>query len=124
MARCRSRVEPPCLTDAEWLAPDAFETPGLLRLVHNLDRPLWAQMHEGLATPVDAVHILSRYFDAQPATLTRISKDVRPKKIVLWTQNAITTMTPAWFDHPAMIDHIASVHDCTVLDNHSCTTPR
>lgn len=76
-----------------------------------------AQIHEGLPAPVDAVHILSRYFDAEPSTLTRISKDVKPKKIVLWTQNEITTMTPAWFGHPTMVDRIASVRDCAVLDD-------
>ncbi len=104
------------LHDAQWLAPESVEPPGPLRLVHNLDRPLWAQIHERLATPVDTVHILSRYFDAEPSTLTRIIEDVKPKKIVLWTENGLTTMTRAWFRHPAMIDRIASVRDCTVLD--------
>jgi hypothetical protein len=105
------------LQGAEWLAPDAAEAPGSLRLIHNLDRPLWTQMHEGLPTPVDAVHILSRYFDAAPSALTRLSKEVKPKEIVLWTQNGLTTMTPAWFRHPAMVNRCAFVRHCAVLDD-------
>jgi hypothetical protein len=105
------------LHDAEWIAPDAAGAPGPLRFVHNLDRPLWTQIHEGLPTPVDAVHILSRYFDTEPSALTRLIKDVKPKKIVLWTQNGLTTMTRAWFRHPAVVNHLASIRHCMVLDD-------
>jgi hypothetical protein len=105
------------LHDAEWLAPDPGEPSSPLRLIHNLDRPLWEQIYEGLPTPIDAVHVLSRYFDAEPSALTRIREDVKPRKLVLWTENGITTMTPAWFGHPAVREKIVSIRDLTVLDD-------
>jgi PLD-like domain len=91
------------LHDAEWLAPVSGETSSPLRLIHNLDRPLWEQICEGLRTPVDEVHVLSRYFDAERSILTLIIEGVKTKRVVLWTENGITTMTAAWFDHPAVL---------------------
>src|SRR5262245_6094180 len=103
--------------DAEWLTPDSGETSNTLRLSHNLDRPLWEQIYEGERTPLSAVHVLSRYYDAEPSVLTQICADVDPKKIVLWTENGITTMTPVWFEHPAVKKGIVSIRNVTVHDD-------
>jgi hypothetical protein len=75
--------------DADWLLPETPEAACRLRLVHNLDRPLWHQIIEGLIPPLDALHVLSRYFDGDPDLLTRVRDETNPKHIVLWTQNSL-----------------------------------
>ena len=91
------------LRDAAWLAPDATETSGPLRLVHNLEQPLWAQIHEGLATPIDAVHILSRYFDTQPAPYTHQRRCQAEADCPVDTE-CHHHDDPGWFDHPAIVE--------------------
>lgn len=104
------------LDDAEWLAEEAEIAPDSLRLLHNLERPLWPQIRDASAVPLDAVHVLSRYFDATPAALGRVRNDCKPKQMVLWTQNERTTMTPDWFRHPEIVAGTALVRHCEVTD--------
>jgi hypothetical protein len=98
-----------------WLAMNNEEV-GSVRLVHNLYRPLWDQVADGLGT-IDEVHVLSRYFDVQPSLLTHLLDSVRPKKVVLWTENGTTTMTPSWFDHPGVRNRQVSIRTLRVLDD-------
>lgn len=103
------------VAESAWLRDGGDEGPG--RLLHSLDGPLWPQICHGITAPVDAVHILSRYFDAEPALLDRVAATLRPRSIVLWTQNGITTMTTAWLRHPLVVKGLASVRLCTYEDD-------
>jgi hypothetical protein len=104
------------LAEAQWLSPDGDEPPCTLHLVHNLDQPLWPQISEGIVRPVETIHFVSRYFDPAPVALTQVHDDLDPKRIVLWTQNGITTMTPAWFKHSTARKGITHIYDVSVLD--------
>jgi hypothetical protein len=86
-------------------------------LIHNLVKPIWDQVVEGLQTPVDRLDVLSRYFDATPKLLDRIRNIVRKGAINLWTQNEVTTMTPAWLQHPTVREDRGKVLLCTYEDD-------
>ncbi|XXX77700.1 hypothetical protein WMF30_02840 [Sorangium sp. So ce134] len=101
--------------DADWLGDGSEPGPG--RLIHSLDGPLWPTICEGITAPVDAVHILSRYFDAEPALLDSVAATLRPRTIGLWTQNGITTMTSAWLRHPLVTKGTASIRLCSYNDD-------
>ena len=88
------------LRGAPWLAAaEGREAVGDFMLLHNLDASLWEQIRVGVAPPVDAVHVVSRYFDRHPSILDRVIEDLRPRKIRIYTQNGVTNMTPAWLEH-------------------------
>jgi len=48
------------------------------RLFDNLDNALWDQLWAEVETPVDSVHVISRYFDDNPQILDRVLNDLRP----------------------------------------------
>ncbi|MFO0762558.1 MAG: phospholipase D-like domain-containing protein [Byssovorax sp.] len=100
--------------DATWLRDE--EEPAGGRLIHSLEEPLWARLSGGLARPVDALHVLSRYYDRDPHLIDKVADDLAPKKIVFWTENGITTMTPDWIRHPLVRSGVASVRLCTYAD--------
>lgn len=88
------------LRGAPWLAAaEGHEESGDFALLHNLAVPLWDQIRAGVAPPVDAVHVVSRYFDRRPSILDQVIEDLRPRKIRIYTQNGVTNMTPAWLEH-------------------------
>jgi hypothetical protein len=43
--------------------------------------------------------MVSRYFDRHPSILDRAIKDLRPRKIRIYTLNGVTNTTPAWLEH-------------------------
>lgn len=103
--------------ETDWIAADPEDDGQGPRLVDSLDRSIWSQLIEGIPAGVDELHVLSRFFDTSPtSSLGKVEKDLAPKKTVLWTQNGITTMTPAWYEHAALAGGTASVKDCVVSD--------
>jgi len=105
------------LAGAAWLQPTADDPAPRLRFAHNLDEPLWPQLTSGLPPRVDELHVLSRYFDAGPHLLDRIAHTPAAGHTTVWTQNGITTMTPAWFHHPAIASGAVTVKDVAVADD-------
>jgi hypothetical protein len=87
------------LREAPWLATEGHEESADFALIHNLDVPLWDQIRSSITPPVDAVHVVSRYFDRCPSILDRVIEDLRPSKIRIYTQNGVTNMTLAWLEH-------------------------
>lgn len=88
------------LREAPWLATvDDGEAPSDFALLHNIDAPLWEQIRAEITPPVDALHVVSRYFDSRPDLLGRVIEELRPGRIRIYTQNGVTNMTPAWLEH-------------------------
>lgn len=105
------------LGEADWLSVEGGPSSGPLRLIHSLSRPIWDQLVEDLDGHVDSLHVLSRFFDATPSPLSRVCATVAPKRIVLWTQNGRTTMTPAWFEHELVRNGIATIRSVHISDD-------
>lgn len=88
------------LREAPWLAPqEGEEVVTNFSLLHNLTIPLWDQIRSVITPPVDAVYVISRYFDRHPKFLDRVLEDLQPRKIRIYTENGVTNMTPAWLEH-------------------------
>lgn len=104
------------LAKSPWLATDD-ETATSGKLIHNLERSMWSQISEGITAHVDAVHVLSRYFDETPHQIDNIIRTLAPRRVVFWTQNQITTMTPAWLSHPLINNRMASIRLCSYEDD-------
>lgn len=105
------------LREAQWLNPE--ESSPLLsnvKFMHNLETPLWEQISSGLEAPVDTIYILSRYFDASPSILDKLYEELHPKKVKLYTQNGITTMTEDWLDHPLVKGNNVEIYLCEYED--------
>lgn len=100
---------------APWLlATEEKNSPGI-HLLHNLRQPIWEQLTAGLDS-VKGMHVLSRYFDANPAILDRVRSTVDPKKLVIYTQNGITTMTIEWFEHQSVREGRTEIRLCRYWD--------
>jgi HKD family nuclease len=99
-----------------WLSNEKPAEDNRLRLLHNLDEPLWAQLREGFKIPVDRIRILSRYFDEEPSLLDKLQEDYEPKKILIYTQNGTTTLSRKWFGHKLVKSGKASIHFCDYQD--------
>jgi HKD family nuclease len=105
------------IAEAQWLVETEPQAQGDLPiLLHNLEAPLWDQLTSGIKRPVECVHVLSRYFDSSPALLDEVRTSLQPRKIKIYTQNAITTMTRAWFEHPLFRDGTVEVYACRYED--------
>lgn len=102
--------------DADWLKWDDAQKDGSPRLVHNIDEALWDSLSRDLPKSIREVHVLSRYFDGQPHILDRVFADVKLDQVVLWTENDVTTMTPAWFDLPKTYRKRVEVRTLSVAD--------
>lgn len=103
--------------EVSWIAADPLDSPGSPRLIDNLEEPIWSQLAAGISG-ADEVHVVSRFFDRSPgACLARVERDLSPKRAALWTQNGYTTMTSAWFAHPAIASSRISVMDCAISDD-------
>jgi hypothetical protein len=102
---------------AEWLVEDNFDDEDGAKLLHNLKEPLWSQIVDGVAPPVDTIFVLSRFFDKQPEFLDRIENDLAPKKILIYTQNGVTNLTPKWLEHPLVKNGKAEILLCRFTDN-------
>jgi hypothetical protein len=90
------------LREAPWIASEeSGEGSGDFALLNNLSEPLWDQIRAEVTSPVDAVHVVSRYFDRYPNILDRVLEDLRPQKIRIYTQNGVTNLTAGWLEHHA-----------------------
>jgi hypothetical protein len=103
--------------DASWLvAEEKTEINQEVGFFHNLEKPLWEQILSYIHPPVDTIHVLSRYFDANPNLLDRIVNDLSPRTIKIYTQNGITTLTNEWIQHSLFRDHTLEVYLCSYKD--------
>jgi HKD family nuclease len=87
-----------------------------LQFLHNLDRSLWSQLREIVPSRLDHVYVVSRFFDEQPLLLERLCHDWNPRKVSIYTQNGVTTMTPSWLKHPFVKSGRAEILFCTYED--------
>ena len=103
--------------DAPWLSHHA-DTGALtgIRFIHNLDTPIWDQLVSYTTAPVNAVFVLSRYFDSEPGLITQLDTELSPRRIVIFTQNGITTLSPAWLRHPLAREGTVRIMMCTYGD--------
>jgi len=103
--------------EASWLvSEDVIEQQHEISFLHNLEEPLWNQIISEVSAPVDAIYILSRFFDVNPNLLDRVVKDLKPKKIIIFTQNGITTLTNAWLSHPLFKERSLEIYCSTYKD--------
>lgn len=99
-----------------WLNDTSPAESNRLQLLHNLDRSLWLQLGEIVPRPLDHIHIVSRFFDERPDLLDRLVEDWNPRKISIYTQNGITTLTRAWLKHPLIKSGRVEILFCTYED--------
>ena len=99
-----------------WLNDASPAESNRLQLLHNLDRSLWSQLREIVPRPLDHVHVVSRFFDEQPELMVRLIEDWNPKKVSIYTQNGITTLTRSWLKHPLIKSGRVEIVFCTYED--------
>ncbi len=103
--------------DAAWLLSESSVAPNNeIVFLHNLDKSLWSQIISYTTPPVDTVYVLSRFFDQNPSLLDKIIKDLNPKKIKIFTQNGVTTLTTLWMQHPSYKTGDLQIYCCTYMD--------
>jgi hypothetical protein len=95
---------------------DALTSHLLPKLLHNEDRSLLEQLMEFAGGDVEELHVLSRYYDSKPSLVDVMLRDFRVRRISLHTQNAITTLTPAWLDHQSVKRGITTIQLCRHAD--------
>jgi hypothetical protein len=106
------------LAEVPWLskfAPESAKS-DLPVLLSNLERPLWEQLVERLPGPASHISVLSRFFDAQPSLVDYIRDSTKAKRLTLYTQNGITTLTKAWLGAPAFTDGEMEIRLCRYTD--------
>lgn len=106
------------VAEVPWLSKVASESAksDLPVLLSNLDRPLWEQLVERLPGPASHISVLSRFFDAQPSLVDFVRESTKAKRLTLYTQNAITTLTKAWLRVPAFTDGDMEIRLCRYAD--------
>ena len=106
------------LAEVPWLSKEAERTAqaSLPVLLSNLDAPLWDQLVSHLPGPATHVSILSRFFDAQPGLADIALATTKAKKLTLYTQNGITTLTKAWLGSPAFSKGHMAINLCRYAD--------
>lgn len=103
--------------DAAWLLDNnGAKDANNIYLLNNLDKSLWGQIASEVNKHIDCIYILSRYFDSSPFALDRIYKDLKPKKVKIFTQNGITTLTKDWLKHDLIKKGIADIFLCKYRD--------
>ena len=105
------------LRGTPWLGKEKPSLVPSVRLLHNLDESLWQQILQLVKGPVDHIHVVSRFFDESPALIDRTMLDFKPKKLFLYTQNGVTTMTPKWLKHPYVKSGHVEIFLCTYEDD-------
>jgi hypothetical protein len=106
------------VAEVPWLskvAPDSA-TNDMPVLLSNLETPLWDQLVARLPNPSSHISVLSRFFDAQPSLLNFIRDSAKARRLTLYTQNGITTLTKAWLDVPAFTDGDMDIRLCRYSD--------
>lgn len=106
------------LAEVPWLSKVAPESAKgeLPVLLSNLERPLWEQLVERLPGPASHISVLSRFFDAHPSLVDFIRDSAKAKRLTLYTQNGITTLTKAWLGVPAFTDGDMEIRLCRYTD--------
>ena len=99
-----------------WLTKASERAVHAPRLLHNLEKPLWGQIVSEVPRPIDRLSILSRFFDESPAILDQAIAEIAPKKVTIFTQNGLTTMTREWFNHPSVESGKTEVMSCFYED--------
>ena len=104
--------------EAPWLlAENPIGQDSEVKFIHNLETSLWDQVKSNFTPPVDTIYVLSRFFDANTNLLDTVNNSLKPKKIVIFTQNGITTLTNAWLSHPLFKDKSLEIYCCTFKDD-------
>ena len=106
------------VAEVPWLskvAPDAAAS-DLPVLLSNLEKPLWDQMVAQLPCPASHISVLSRFYDAQPALVDHVRDSSKAKRLTLYTQNGITTLTKAWLGVPAFANGDLDIRLCRYTD--------
>lgn len=85
-----------------WLPQNDDGSPTRPRILHSLDAPLWRQIRGPLAGPVERCAVLSPYFDATPAILDTIARDVAGGQVSIFTQAGPAGMSSQWLAHPSI----------------------
>src|ERR1041384_66314 len=102
--------------DVPWLTSEVEPNNEYPTFLHNLVEPLWDQILRELKPPVDALYILSRYFDSNPRILDTIEQTLSPHRIKIFTQNGITSLTPEWLKHRLVKKKRAEIFLCRFFD--------
>ena len=99
--------------DTPWLTePNESPTsPALPVLLHNLEQPLWPQITRGMRT-VEDFSLVSRFFDASPGILDKISEDLGEPRIRVHAQPKRGALAPEWLSHPMAGDGRLTIHLC------------
>jgi len=106
------------VAEVPWLskvAPESAKS-NLPILLSNLERSLWEQLIERLPGPASHISVLSRFFDAHPSLVDFIRGSAKAKRLTLYTQNGITTLTKAWLGVPAFTDGDMEIRLCRYAD--------
>lgn len=106
------------VAEVPWLSkvvPDAAPS-DLPVLLSNLEKPLWDQMVAQLPGPASHLSVLSRFYDAQPALVEHVRDSSKAKRLTLYTQNGITTLTKAWLGVPAFANGDLDIRLCRYTD--------
>lgn len=106
------------VAEVSWLskvAPD-FAGSDLPVLLSNLEKPLWDQMVAQLPGPASHISVLSRFYDAHPALVDYVRDSSKAKRLTLYTQNGITTLTKAWLEVPAFANGDMDIRLCRYSD--------
>lgn len=106
------RRDTPWLTRSEAPAP----VPRLPELLHNLDEPLWEQLMKRLPESPQSVSVLSRFFDSHPALAGHLFATTKADKLTIYTQNEVTTLTPAWLETPEFKERKTEIKLCQYSD--------
>ncbi|HEX5424040.1 MAG TPA: hypothetical protein VFW94_10855 [Candidatus Acidoferrales bacterium] len=99
-----------------WLRQTPAPESRTVRLLHNLEQPLWSQIVAIVPQPIEYVHVVSRFFDDTPVLIDRVMQEFRPAKLFLYTQNGVTTMTRHWLDHDCVKCSRAEILLCAYDD--------
>lgn len=106
------------LAEVPWLLKEAGDSnhASLPVFLNNLDAPLWDQLVSRLPGPATHVSVLSRFFDAQPGLADIALATTKAKKLTLYTQNVITTLTKAWLGSSAFSKGQMAIKLCRYSD--------
>ena len=105
--------------EVPWLAKPLpnNRAPGLPVILTNFERPLWEQLVERLPDGERVkISVLSRFFDATPSLIRPILDSTRAKKLNLYTQNGVTTLTKTWLNDPAFRRGELEIRLCSYTD--------
>jgi hypothetical protein len=71
---------------APWLALP----PAMSPFVHNLDRPILDQLVEAIEEPVDELHVLAPFYDANVRAFAALLERTTPRKLVLYLPHGMS----------------------------------